>query len=377
MYLDSLYAHVCIYGRMIEDMPRLSAIAKPETKIEFVLSTPLDLMNAMYFTALAERSEGIDGWPAQVRREMDASLRKEMDFLYSYPTEGLGVMGQFGDHLWGHPETWGDVDSLLRYLDEMPRGAGEPPLNPGIQGLVLQASTYGHGRTDEERRDAKEGLREAGLDSKKMLAVFDDPEGLRKRMRSLIERFYEEHYKPDLPRRLPLLERSYEAHRRKTHMDPEELLKQLSGRQTVCIGSVCSGRYEKSYFAPSLDMGPYMSCADLGPIHGLFYPCDVDANGEGEAETLRLARVYKALGDEQRLRILRMLRGRELMIQEIAERTGLHQSVVSRHLSFMHAVGLLTKRKEGSARYISINPKMQETLSRTLDLFAAPPGAGR
>ena len=84
-----------------------------------------------------------------------------------------------------------------------------------------------------------------------------------------------------------------------------------------------------------------------------------------------MARLYKALGDEQRLRILRMLRDREMYAQEIVERTGLHQSVVSRHLQFMRAVGLLQSRKQNNMKFFSLNPTARDMLSGTLALFDA------
>ena len=70
----------------------------------------------------------------------------------------------------------------------------------------------------------------------------------------------------------------------------------------------------------------------------------------------RLALVYKALSDEQRLRILSLLRGNELYAQEIVERTGLHQSVVSRHLAFMKAVGLVSARRQNNMKFFSLTP---------------------
>jgi len=68
-------------------------------------------------------------------------------------------------------------------------------------------------------------------------------------------------------------------------------------------------------------------------LHALYYPCEREYQGvpadEADA-THRMALVYRALGDEQRLRILGLLRGGEFYVQEIVERTGLHQSVLSR-----------------------------------------------
>jgi DNA-binding transcriptional ArsR family regulator len=108
-------------------------------------------------------------------------------------------------------------------------------------------------------------------------------------------------------------------------------------------------------------------------IHAMFYPCEArfksDADEDAD-EIVQMARIHKALSDEQRLRILRILQEREMYAQEIVERTGLHQSVVSRHLSFLRAVGLLKARKEANMKHFSINTEIQERLNATMELFA-------
>ena len=124
-------------------------------------------------------------------------------------------------------------------------------------------------------------------------------------------------------------------------------------------------------FAPSLDMGPYMSCAVIGRLHGMFYSCEqrfIDGAPASD-DSVRMARIYKALSDEQRLRILDILREREMYAQEIVDRTGLGQSMVSRHLGFLRAVGLLRVRRVSNMKFFSLNPDIRRQLSKTLDLF--------
>lgn len=360
-------------------MPRLSPAAEPTTKVEFVLSESLDMMNAMYFTHLAGDAEGIEGWPAKLRQEMEPELLAELDFLYTFPKGQPGIMGQFGDHLWAHRETWESVDAVIEYLRSLPEDIGEPTTNPGIQGLVCYVVCGPLAPAELEISDPGPDARAAliaqlnvlDVEVDETLEIYDDPGRLRDRMIRLIERFYEEHYKAEWPRRRPVLERAIAIHEKYDTSDPAALARQLSGRSNSCIGGACAGPFEKLYFAPSVDMGPYVSCLYLGSIHGLFYPyVPGTSDAASGTDKVRLARIYKALADEQRLGILEMLRGREMFVQEIVERTRLHQSVVSRHLSFMHAVGLLSKRRDGSMKYVSINPEIYDTLAETLDVFS-------
>jgi DNA-binding transcriptional ArsR family regulator len=174
-----------------------------------------------------------------------------------------------------------------------------------------------------------------------------------------------------MARRTECMERSVAYwSRQRTPADMTEMMRRLTGRYINCVDIEEPGAYERFIFVPSVDVGVYNSCVDLPPVHGLFYRCEARFAGAlpDEADSLeRLAAVYKALGDEQRLRILALLRDGELYAQEIVERTGLHQSVVSRHLSFMKAVGLVTARRQNTMKYFSLNPEMGARLRQAVE----------
>ena len=60
-----------------------------------------------------------------------------------------------------------------------------------------------------------------------------------------------------------------------------------------------------------------------------------------------LMAVIKALADENRVRVLLAVQGRELCVCQIVELLGLAQSTVSKHLSILHQARLVDTRKEG------------------------------
>jgi len=60
-----------------------------------------------------------------------------------------------------------------------------------------------------------------------------------------------------------------------------------------------------------------------------------------------LMSVLKALADENRVRILLAVQGRELCVCQIVELLGLAQSTVSKHLSILNQARLVETRKEG------------------------------
>jgi len=60
-----------------------------------------------------------------------------------------------------------------------------------------------------------------------------------------------------------------------------------------------------------------------------------------------LVKVFKALGDKNRLRILKMLQQKNMCVCEIAETLGITQPSVSKHLSILKDAGLVTDSRDG------------------------------
>ena len=58
-------------------------------------------------------------------------------------------------------------------------------------------------------------------------------------------------------------------------------------------------------------------------------------------------KVFKALGDRNRLRIMKMLEVKAMCVCEITEVLNLAPSTVSKHLSLLHEADLIEDRKEG------------------------------
>ena len=63
----------------------------------------------------------------------------------------------------------------------------------------------------------------------------------------------------------------------------------------------------------------------------------------------------KALSDENRLRILMALRGRELCICQLIAMLKLAPSTVSKHISLLKQAGLVDSRKQGRWIYIRLS----------------------
>jgi len=86
-----------------------------------------------------------------------------------------------------------------------------------------------------------------------------------------------------------------------------------------------------------------------------------------------LAKVFVALGDEHRQRILLMFdKGERLTVGQIAEVATLSRPAVSHHLKILREAGVLQAERAGREVYLRINrPVLEQTLSTVLDYVRA------
>ena len=70
--------------------------------------------------------------------------------------------------------------------------------------------------------------------------------------------------------------------------------------------------------------------------------------------------LFRLLGDEARLRILRLLAAERLNVTELTGVLGLAQSGVSRHLGMLKEAGLVAEQREGGYAFYSLSPAVRE-----------------
>ena len=73
-----------------------------------------------------------------------------------------------------------------------------------------------------------------------------------------------------------------------------------------------------------------------------------------DAECVQIIKLFKALGDENRVQILKLLRKGEKCGCELLEELNISQSTLSHHMKILCDVGIVLSRKEGKWMYYSI-----------------------
>ena len=76
--------------------------------------------------------------------------------------------------------------------------------------------------------------------------------------------------------------------------------------------------------------------------------------------------LYRLLGDEARLRLLRVLSRERLNVTELTGILGLAQSGVSRHLGLLKDAGLIVEEKDADFTYFTLSPTLDRDGHRTL-----------
>jgi len=82
------------------------------------------------------------------------------------------------------------------------------------------------------------------------------------------------------------------------------------------------------------------------------------------------AGLFRLLGDEVRLRILRLLAAEALNVTELTGIVGIAQSGVSRHLGLLRDAGLVTEERSGGYTWFRLNPSLREPQSPLWSLLS-------
>src|SRR5688500_19695977 len=89
------------------------------------------------------------------------------------------------------------------------------------------------------------------------------------------------------------------------------------------------------------------------------------------------SRLFKALGDETRLRIVALLSHGELCVCHLESALDLSQPNASRHLAILRAAGVVETRRDGSWVYYRLADQDDGAVRHVLDVLTTAFGAAR
>src|SRR5579885_3257966 len=169
-----------------------------------------------------------------------------------------------------------------------------------------------------------------------------DAETMRERMLEIMRLWYDEVYREHEAQVLPILLRDAEASLAlKQTVSPARLIELVTnGLEYVPESSV-----REVLLLPSFIMRPYVSNEVYRNAHIFVYPvADESLTEDTNAPPARLVRLYKALADERRLRVLQKLAHQGLSLQELADEFGVSRSTMHHHMVILRSSGLVGLR---------------------------------
>lgn len=193
---------------------------------------------------------------------------------------------------------------------------------------------------DEERHRLVEALLGLGA------------EAVKRRLLDLLPVWYEEVFRPLAGEALPAIEHEADAKRRLVlAVGPEQLLRQVApGLRYAPEAGV-----RKVVLFPTYWARPWVVSANHGDVRIFCYPiAGHGARAPDDPEAL--ARIYKALADGSRLRLLKLLREGPATLSEAAERLGIAKSTAHHHLAILRQSGLVAIVNGEGGLYYRLRP---------------------
>ena len=210
------------------------------------------------------------------------------------------------------------------------------------------------------------------------LHVLCEIEQARAELIAALRGWYEAVYAAEEERLIPLLRREAEAMVARRRESPQEVFveREMRGVQWQRPAGLRRIIFAPSFFCkPAVFYhfwrGTLTFCAPLE-----LASADGRSRGDPAAPADETLRFFEALGDDTRLRILRLLAGREMYLTELAERLGLTKATTKHHMVRLRAAGIVTLYDRERLTYYALRPDVARRATQLLDLLVNGAGEG-
>lgn len=351
-------------------MPDLLEGSSPRT-IRFFVSLPHSLLSTIGLMCASPQFEGLADWLGETLDRLPDDLGAELCLLVTFPGRHqrftaevisslpAGASNLSFDGLATHLEAIPGSEYQTMALQALARGTKPAPTPAELLAMLEKPAEWAAYLSHIGSEVAPSTVRD----------LVRDGDALKSRLLTALSRFWHEVYAPEFEATRPSMERSIAYHQAQPHspgfqdafvtitgrLVPQEIVDLLPTINTIA-------------FVPSHYVGPYVAFTHHAGHLIIFYNCRSTPAGPAPAGDPALYPPLKALADETRLQIVKLLQGRELYAQEIVDQLDISQPAVSRHLNLMAAAGVLNIRREGNIKYYTING---ETLARVANSLRA------
>lgn len=341
--------------------------------IEFGISLSHSILATASLLCASPEFEGLGDWLRETRARLPAELCEEICTLVGFPGRYQRFIGELVaclpadifdagfDELVAHLERLPDVHYQLIALRALARGTSPSPSPDQLLDLLDKPSEWA-GYVSKIGSE---------VEPDQVAALVQDGRQLKARFITALKRFWHNAYAQEFEATRPLMERSVAHHRATSRsLGFRETFAAVTGRLVPDAIAETLPEIASVFFVPNCYVGPYVAYTRSADNLYLFYNCRSTPASETTSDVASLYPPLKALADETRLQILTLLQGRELYAQEIVDQLEISQPAVSRHLNLLAAAGVLQVRRDGNARYYSVNSEALRRLANALRALA-------
>jgi DNA-binding transcriptional ArsR family regulator len=364
-------------------------VGRPALRLNYVVSLPLDLVSVMSLLYRAVPGSGLDPWLVATRRALPDELRADLDLLHGFTGRLLYYMEEPIMRFEPLRPDRADagIDDLLSFLGGLPAAAY---IDMVANALDRVHRDLGTGLTTPEwgdepgwRRYVEPSLTTSCGDE--VIALLAEPETLKARTIRLIEGIWQTAYATEYEQRLPLLREALALAAGTAGSGFAVAFAELTGNRVPATLVAGMNDVECATFSPAAHLGSFISYTIYPPDLIVYFSApellarvrpQAPSNGYHSAAERVAANVsldahdllegLRALGDQNRLRVIDLLSGGELYAQEIVGRLGIAQSAVSRHLALLERAGLVKVRPRGGMKYYAVDCDRLDAIATAL-----------
>jgi DNA-binding transcriptional ArsR family regulator len=210
---------------------------------------------------------------------------------------------------------------------------------------TIRRAALGEREAADELIAAANRWEEKGALVRRLLELGGDR--LKAQLLELVTRWNDEVFAPTLGEVGPLLERSADETRAlAATLPPSDFIVRVTGG----IQYTAPPEIHAVVFFPSWWFRPWVMMSEHKNLRIFNYPVGTATSDDG-ADDGDLARLYKALGDEKRLALLRLLRRGPVALGQAAREVGLSKSTTHHHLAILRHAGLVLIRQDDEKSY--------------------------
>lgn len=322
--------------------------------LRFDSSPVYDFLAALFLIRHWVKDAGFDvdpSWVATARRTLGRAWMAEARLLFPRQSPVLGILSA----LEGSPGA--SINGFLGLLSRTtPQQVMERMLGSGqaMRPVLPQLRQAIDG--DRGAADAALVAYPPEYDLRALRRILNlRPVELKTRLLRLLRGFHTRVYAREEARVVPLLARDV-AERQRLYrvLSPTETIERATGGFVLTPGAGVTA----VLLAPSYFFRPYNLVTEYYGVRVHIYPiATADGAESHDRPPQELVRFYKALSDETRLRILRLLAQREMYVQEVANALGVTHVTALHHLAQLRAAHLVQAVERDTVRVYRVHPQ--------------------